>query len=130
MAVTSDSIRALLGQPQGLLTATIDEYIDMRTNYVNKVARDDTYLVNDTYAVTSTLKDDAVKMLVAVDCLTVLIDTLPTHFANHEDARFYDRRFQYQLDQFQKRAKEALSLVEEKGGRAFVVKSTDTRIVE
>ena len=129
MAVTNDNIRDLLGRPKGLLTVTIAEYINMRTNFVDKVARDDVNLDNSTNAVTTALKEDAVKMLVAVDCLGILVDTMPgSSSMSSEDARYQDRRFQYQLDMFRKRAKEALDLVSEAGGTAFAVKSTSSRI--
>jgi len=129
MAVTNDNIRDLLGRPKGLLTVTIAEYINMRTNFVDKVARDDVNLDNSTNAVTTALKEDAVKMLVAVDCLGILVDTMPgSSSMSKEDARYQDRRFQYQLDMFRKRAKEALDLVSEAGGTAFAVKSTSSRI--
>lgn len=128
MAITTDQIRNLLGRPKGLLNDTINEYIDMRTDEVNKVARTDLYLVNDTYAVTAGEIENAIKYLVCVDCLVVLIDTLPSQFNKADDARFYDRRFQYQIDVFRRRADEALALVSEMGGRAFAVGSTSTRI--
>lgn len=130
MAVTADNIRDLLGRPKGLLTVTITEYINMRTNFVNKVARDDINLNDSTNAVTTALKEDAIKMLVAVDCLSILIDTLPGQMSagDLDDSRYQDRRYQYQLDMFRKRAKEALDLVAEAGGSAFAVKSTSSRI--
>jgi len=120
----------MLNRPKGLLTETIEEYISIRTEEVDKVARDDSYLVDGTYAVTTAQKEVAIKNLVSVDCLTVLIDTLPSQFNKADDARFYDRRFQYQIDVFRKRAEEALALISEKGGRAFSIDSTASRIVE
>ena len=130
MAVTTDNIRDLLGRPKGLLTVTITEYINMRTNFVDKVARDEINLNDSTNAVTTALKEDAIKMLVAVDCLSILIDTLPGQMSagDLDDSRYQDRRYQYQLDMFRKRAKEALDLVAEAGGSAFAVKSTSSRI--
>ena len=130
MAVTSDNIRDLLGRPKGLLTVTITEYINMRTNFVDKVARDEINLNGSTNAVSTALKEDAIKMLVAVDCLSILIDTLPGQMSagDLDDSRYQDRRYQYQLDMFRKRAKEALDLVAEAGGTAFAVKSTSSRI--
>ena len=130
MAVTSDNIRDLLGRPKGLLTVTITEYINMRTNFVDKVARDEINLNDSTNAVSTALKEDAIKMLVAVDCLSILIDTLPGQMSagDLDDSRYQDRRYQYQLDMFRKRAKEALDLVAEAGGTAFAVKSTSSRI--
>ena len=130
MAVTSDNIRDLLGRPKGLLTVTITEYINMRTNFVDKVARDEINLNDSTNAVSTALKEDAIKMRVAVDCLSILIDTLPGQMSagDLDDSRYQDRRYQYQLDMFRKRAKEALDLVAEAGGTAFAVKSTSSRI--
>jgi|TARA_R100000482_G_scaffold113633_2_gene56304 hypothetical protein len=130
MAVTTDNIRDLLGRPKGLLTITISEYINIRTNFVDKVARDDKYLNDGTNAVSTALKEDAIKMLVAVDCLSILIDTLPGQMGvmDSDDGRFQDRRYQYQLDMFRKRAKEALDLVSDSGSSAFAVKSTSSRI--
>ena len=130
MAVTSDNIRDLLGRPKGLLTVTITEYINMRTNFVDKVARDEINLNDSTNAVSTALKEDAIKMLVAVDCLSILIDTLPGQMSagDLDDSRYQDRRYQYQLDMFRKRAKEALDLVADAGGTAFAVKSTSSRI--
>lgn len=130
MAVTSNSIRALLGRPKGLLEETISEYIDYRTDEVDKIARTELYLVDDTYSVTSAQKENAIKMLVCVDCLTVLVDTLPSQFNKADDARFYDRRFQYQIDVFRKRAEEALRMVADKAGSAFATSKTSSRIVD
>jgi len=130
VAVTTDSIRALLGRPKGLLNETINEYIDLRTDEVDKVARTELYLVDDTYAVTTAQKENAIKMLVCLDCLTVLIDTIPSQFNKADDARFYDRRFQYQIDVFKKRAEDALRLVADKAGTAFSTASTSSRIVD
>lgn len=131
MAVTNDNIRDLLGRPKGLLTATITEYISIRTNFVNKVARDADYLPDNTNEVTSSLKDDAIKMLVATDCLGILVDTMPGNPASsgQDDARYQDRRFQYQLTMFRKRAEDALNLISEQGSKAFAVNSTSSRIV-
>lgn len=130
MVVTSNSIRALLGRPKGLLEETISEYIDYRTDEVDKIARTELYLVDDTYSVTSAQKENAIKMLVCVDCLTVLVDTLPSQFNKADDARFYDRRFQYQIDVFRKRAEEALRMVADKAGSAFATSKTSSRIVD
>jgi len=131
MTVTNDNIRDLLGRPKGLLTATITEYISIRTNFVNKVARDADYLPDNTNEVSATLKEDAIKMLVATDCLGILIDTLPGTAASHseDDARYQDRRFEYQLTMFRKRAEDALNLISEQGSKAFAVNSTSSRIV-
>jgi len=130
MTVTTDNIRDLLGRPRGLLTATINEYLSIRTNFVEKVARDADYLPDATNEVTATLKDDAIKMLVATDCLGILVDTLPGMNAGKGDEDLNsDRRFQYQLSMFRKRADDALNLISEQGSKAFAVKSTSSRIV-
>jgi len=129
MTVTTDNIRDALGRPKGLLTATINEYISLRTAFVDKVARDDAYLNDTTNAVTTAQKEVAIKALVAIDCLTILVDTVPSAYNNADDARFQDRRFQYQLDVFRKRANDALSMVADSGAKAFATSSTDSRIV-
>ena len=76
MTVTTAQIRDLLNRPRGLNEGTITELITVRTNEVNKVARSSTlYSVGD-HAVTTDLKEGAIKMLVCLDCLNILIDTI------------------------------------------------------
>ena len=129
MTVTSDNIRDLLGRPKGLLAATITEYISIRTNFVDKVARNADFLPDSTNQVTLALKEDAIKMLVATDCLGILVDTLPGNPVSKTDSREQDRRFQYQLTMFRKRAEDALNLISEQGSKVFAVNSTSSRIV-
>lgn len=126
MAVTSDSIRDLLNRPRGLNAATITELITVRTNEVNKFSRGSLYGVGDN-AVTTDLKEGAIKMLVCLDCLNILIDTVPSYYSESERS-VYDRRFQQQIEAFQRRADEAVALIREAEGSAFVVKKTTSRI--
>tara|TARA_R100000234_G_scaffold77183_2_gene48048 strand:+ start:517 stop:954 length:438 start_codon:yes stop_codon:yes gene_type:complete len=128
MAVTTAQIRDLLNRPRGLNENTITEYITIRTAEVNKKARGALYLATDSTAIVSdTLKESAIKMMVCVDCLRVLIDTLPT-FVPEKEQGTQDIRFSQQLRSFEKQALEAIRLIEEKGGSAFKVDATDTRV--
>ena len=128
MAITSDNIRDLLNRPRGLLEGTITEYISIRTLEVNKAARGTLYLPTDTTnAVTTDLKEAAIKSLVAVDCLLVLIDTIPSYYTE-EDGRYAEQRFRTQLGEMSKRADGLYAQVREEGGTAFSVKSTTSRL--
>jgi hypothetical protein len=126
MAVTSDNIRDLLNRPRGLNDATITELITVRTNEVNKMARTNLYGVGDN-AVTTDLKEGAIKMLVCLDCLNILIDTVPSYYSESERS-VYDRRFQQQVEAFQRRADDAVALIREGEGSAFRVKKTTSRL--
>ena len=126
MAVTTDSIRDLLNRPRGLNDGTITELITVRTNEVNKFARSNLYSVGD-HAVTTDLKEGAIKMLVCLDCLNILIDTVPSYYSDSERS-VYDRRFQQQVEAFQRRADQAVELIREAEGSAFVVKKTTSRL--
>lgn len=126
MAVTTDNIRDLLNRPRGLNDATVTELITVRTNEVNKVARGSLYSVGD-HVVTTDLKEGAIKMLVCLDCLNILIDTVPSYYSESERS-VYDRRFQQQIEAFQRRADEALAMIREAEGSAFVVKNTTSRL--
>ena len=108
VAVTTAQIRDLLNRPRGLNEGTISEYITIRTAEVNKKAR-------------------AIKMLVCVDCLRVLIDTIPT-FVPEKERGTQDIRFSKQLASFETSALEAIRAIEEKGGTAFNAKATATRV--
>ena len=125
MAVTTAQIRDLLNRPRGLNENTISEYITIRTAEVNKKARGTLY-IGSTNAVTDTLKESAIKMMVCVDCLRVLIDTLHSVVPEKEQGQ-QDIRFAKQLTSFEKSALEAMRAIEEKGGTAFQVDSTDAR---
>ena len=128
MAITNDQIRDLLNRPRGLLEGTITEYISIRTLEVNKSARGVLYLPDGSVnAVTSDLIEAAIKALVAVDCLLVLIDTIPSYY-NEEDGRFAEQRFRHQIEKMSKRADDLFAQVREKGGTAFSTKSTTSRL--
>jgi len=127
MAVTTTSIRALLNQPRGLLEETIDEYLTIRTAEINKKRRSSTlYGVSSDNAVTDALVDSAIKTLVCMDCLSVMIDTIPTYYPPKEQSPI-EQRFRGQLKAFEERANSLVREVAEVGGSAFSVKSTKTR---
>lgn len=127
MAITTAQIRDLLNRPRGLNEATISEYISIRTNEVNKKARSaDLYELGNDVGVAETDKESAIKMLVACDCLRVMIDTIPSYVPEPEQRRT-DIRIRAQLQNFETRANELMSAIAEAGGSAFVVSKTTTR---
>lgn len=127
MAITTDNIRDLLNRPRGLNNATIEEYITIRTEEVNKKARSTEYLATDSAnAVSTAQKESAIKALVCSDCLLVLVNTVPSFYPS-EEQKAIDQRFQFQLKEFRQRADELLALISGKGGTAFVIDSTNTR---
>ena len=128
MAVTSDNIRDVLNRPRGLNEGTITEMITIRTNEVNKVARGTLYGVSASDAPSTDLKEGAIKMLVALDCLNILIDTVPSYYSEDQQS-VYDRRFQQQILTFQQRADEALALIADAGNSTFATGSSKTRLV-
>jgi len=128
MAVTSDNIRDVLNRPRGLNEGTITEMISIRTNEVNKVARGTSYGVGASQAPSTDLKEGAIKMLVALDCLNILIDTVPSYYSEDQQ-RVYDRRFQQQILTFQQRADEALALITDLGTATFATGNSKTRLV-
>ena len=127
MAVTTTQIRDLLNRPRGLNEQTITEYLTIRNNEVTKSARGSLYGVAAANQVSTALKDDAVKLLVCVDCLQVLIDTVPSYYPEKKQG-VIDIRFRAQLTAFKQRAVEALDQIAEVGGSAFYTKSTKTRL--
>jgi hypothetical protein len=128
MTVTNDSIRALLNRPRGLLEETITEYISMRTLEVDKKSRSATlYGVSAANAVTLELKEAAIKALVTLDCLSVMIDTIPTYYPAKEQGPI-EQRLRSQLKVFQARAENLLGEIASKGGTAFATKKTNTRL--
>ena len=128
MAVTTTQIRDLLNRPRGLNEGTITEYITIRTAEVNKKARAVDFFGGTADNVPSTtLKESAIKMMVCVDCLRVLVDTVPT-FVPEKEQGTQDIRFSQQLRSFEKQALEAMRAIEEKGGAAFKVDATTTRV--
>jgi len=128
MAVTTDNIRDVLNRPKGLNEGTITEMISIRTNEVNKVARGTSYGVSSSQAPSTDLKEGAIKMLVALDCLNILIDTVPSYYSEDQQ-RVYDRRFQQQILTFQQRADEALALITDLGTATFATGNSKTRLV-
>ena len=128
MAVTSDNIRDVLNRPRGLNEATITELLSIRTNEVNKVARGTLYGVSSAQAPSTDLKEGAIKMLVALDCLNILIDTVPSYYSEDQQ-RVYDRRFQQQILTFQQRADEAMALIADAGNSTFATGNSSTRLV-
>ena len=125
MAITNDNIRDLLNRPRGLNDATITELITIRTAQVNKQARGTSYNVSS--AVDTTLKESAIKFLVALDCLNILVDTVPSYYSEDMQS-VYDRRFQQQIITFQQRADEAVALIAEASGSAFATGKTSSRL--
>ena len=129
MTVTTSQIRDLLNRPRGLNEGTISEYITIRTAEVNKKARKVSYVGGSVNNVPDdTVKESAIKFLVAVDCLKVVIDTIPSWTKDKDEMQISDRRFADQLNSMQKSANDALKLIEEKGGSAFAVKTTKSRV--
>ncbi len=128
MTVTTDNIRDLLNRPRGLNDATITEYISMRTEQVNKSARNNAFLAEDSVnIVTTAQKESAIKALVCADCLQVMIDTLPS-YVNDSEKKEQDIRLTAQLRGFIKRGEEMLALISEVGGTAVKFSQTKTRL--
>jgi|TARA_R100000808_G_C2140761_1_gene148564 hypothetical protein len=128
MAVTNAQIRDLLNRPRGLNEGTITEYVTVRTNEVNKRARGTQYLATDSPdKVSDALKDDAVKMLVCADCLSVLIDTYVSTVPENDRGE-QDRRFKEQMKVFQERGAIALKLIAEAAGSAYSEYQTSTQL--
>ena len=127
MAVTTAQIRDLLNRPRGLTEATISEYITIRTAEVNKKARASGYVGVTTNAPTDALKESAIKFLVCTDCQSVLVDTIHAIVPEKEKGA-QDIRFAAQLKSMEKQALEAIRAIEEKGGTAFKVKATTTKV--
>jgi len=128
MTVTETNIRDLLNYPKGLNSGTINAYITMRTEQVNKVARTSLYLAADTTnAVTTAQKEECIKALVCQDALVVLIDTVPS-YVPEEEQRANDIRLRAQLRVMKERADQLLGAISESGGSAYVTGNTATRI--
>lgn len=128
MTVTTDNIRDLLNRPRGLNDGTISEYISMRTEQVNKSARNNAFLAEDsTNVVTDAQKEAAIKALVCADCLQVMIDTIPS-YVNEDERKQQDIRLTAQLRGFLKRGDEMLALISEVGGTAVKFSQTKTRL--
>ncbi len=126
MAVTTANIRDLLNRPPHLVEGTISEYITMRSNEADKIARTSEYDISADNQVTTAMKEDYIKAAVCGDCLAVLIDTIPVNITGNEQTRS-DTRYREQLRTFLERAAELKKLIAEPDGAAFVVKTTTTR---
>ena len=126
---TVNQIRDLLNRPRGLNEATIAEYTTIRTAQITRMRRSSTlYGVSETGAVTDTECESAIKFLVCVDCLRVMIDTIPSYVPEAEQRRT-DIRLGSQLKSFETQAQILLSQIAEKAGSAFVIDSSNSRQV-
>ena len=126
--ITVNSIRALLNHPRGLNSGTIIEYVNLRNTQIAKKSRKANYVgVNSTNAPTTAEIETAVKMVVCVDCLRVLVDTIPAVVPEKEQG-VSDIRFNKQLASFEKQAEDALRLIEEVGATAFYKKATAAKV--
>ena len=126
MAVTTTQIRDLLNRPTGLVEGTITEYIDMRGREADKIVRTNSYNIATAQQITTDLKDDFVKAAVCVDCLIVLIDTLPSDVTPNQRTNS-DSRFREQLLAFKERMATAREIIAEPNAAAFATDSTATR---
>jgi hypothetical protein len=100
----------------------------MRTEQVNKSARNNAFLAEDsTNVVTTAQKESAIKALVCADCLQVMIDTIPS-YVNENERKQQDIRLTAQMRGFIKRGEEMLALVSEVGGTAVKFSQTKTRL--
>ena len=127
MTVTTTQIRDLLNRPRGLNDATISEYITIRTEEVTKSRRSATlYGLGEGVGVSDTQAESAIKFLVCVDCLRVMIDTIPMYVPEPEQRRT-DIRLSAQLKSFEAQADRLLSQVAERGGSAFALDSSNSR---
>jgi len=129
MAVTTAQIRDLLNRPRGLNEGTITEYLTIRTAEVTKKARMADYVgVTSANAPTDALKESAIKFLVCVDCLRVLLDTVPAMVDDTIQQRQMNQTYTKQLTSMEKSAMDALRVIEEKGATAFAIKATSSKV--
>lgn len=127
MTITVAQIRDLLNRPRGLNDGTINEYITIRTEEVNKSRRSSTlYGLGEGESVSDTQAESAIKFLVCVDCLRVMIDTIPMYVPEPEQRRT-DIRLSAQLKSFEAQADRLLSQVAERGGTSFAIDSSNSR---
>ena len=126
--ITVNAIRALLNHPRGLNSGTIIEYVNLRNTQINKKSRKVNYVgVDATNAPTTAEVETAVKLVVCVDCLRVLVDTIPAVVPEKEQGTS-DIRFNKQLASFEKQAEDALAVIEERGATAFYKKATAAKV--
>ena len=127
MAVTNAQIREMLNRPRGLNEQTITEYVTIRTAQVNKIARSSAlYEITADNQITDALKESAIKFAVCVDCLTVLIDTVPSYYPQNEQGTT-DQRFRDQLKRFQAQSDEMMAVIKDKGLATFHIKAMKTK---
>tara|TARA_R110002020_G_scaffold475235_1_gene709184 strand:- start:1757 stop:2197 length:441 start_codon:yes stop_codon:yes gene_type:complete len=127
MAVTNAQIREMLNRPRGLNEQTITEYSTIRTAQVNKIVRSsDLYGISTDNQITDALKESAIKFAVCVDCLTVLIDTVPSYYPQNEQGT-NDQRFRDQLKRFQAQSDEMMAIIKDKGLATFHIKALKTK---
>lgn len=124
---TKSQIRDLLNRPRGLNDGTIDEYITIRSAQITRLRRSAT-LYGVANAVLDVECESAIKFLVCVDCLRVMIDTIPSYVPEAEQRRT-DIRLGSQLKSFESQANLLVSQISEKGGSAFVIDSSNSRQV-
>tara|TARA_R100001440_G_scaffold5671_1_gene12070 strand:+ start:561 stop:947 length:387 start_codon:yes stop_codon:yes gene_type:complete len=126
MVVTTSQIRDLLNRPPNLVEGAITEYINMRTEEANKIARTSSYGIGTDHQVTTANKEEYIKAAVCADVLVILINTLPG-LTMPEARQGTDDRFRRQLEQFQMRANDFKALIAEPNAAAFAVDSSNTR---
>ena len=127
MAVTNAQIRDLLNRPRGLNEQTITEYVTIRTAQINKITRSSAlYEISDDNQITDVLKESAIKFSVAVDCLNVLIDTVPSYYPQNEQG-VNDQRYREQLKRFQAQADEMMAVISDRGLATFHIKAMKTK---
>ena len=126
--ITVNAIRSLLNHPRGLNSGTIIEYVNLRNTQIAKKSRKSNYVgVDATNAPTTAEIETAIKLIVCVDCLRVLVDTIPA-IVPEKEQKTADIRFGKQLASFQKQADDALGVIEEKGATAFYKKATAAKV--
>jgi len=126
---TKSQIRDLLNRPRGLNDGTIDEYITIRSAQITRLRRSATlYGISAAGAVTDTECESAIKFLVCVDCLRVMIDTIPMYVPEAEQRRT-DIRLSAQMKSFEKQADTLLKAISEAESSAFHIDSSNTRQV-
>lgn len=131
MAITNPTvsqIRDLLNRPRGLNDATISEYITIRVAQITRMRRSSTLYGVSANAVSDTECESAIKFLVCVDCLRVMIDTIPMYVPEAEQRRT-DIRLSAQMKSFEKQADALLKAIAEAESSAFVIDSSNSRQV-
>tara|TARA_R100000278_G_scaffold49375_3_gene42259 strand:+ start:154 stop:552 length:399 start_codon:yes stop_codon:yes gene_type:complete len=126
---TKSQIRDLLNRPRGLNDGTIDEYITIRSAQITRMRRSSTlYGLGATSGVSDTECESAIKFLVCVDCLRVMIDTIPMYVPEAEQRRT-DIRLSAQLKSFEAQADRLLKAIAEAESSAFAIDSSNSRQV-